>query len=230
MIGAGCSNIDSIMIRSIDCSFSIFSSGIQINVYKWITELVQEDSFRGAAQCLASASQVCLSLSQFGYLNSSWSVWWERLNMHLQEQASSWAGWSSSCWAVFPIFPFLHELQHMLKHPVLWDIWATYFHSKEEGPPFLSEAARRADGTDSPAWAAPGAEDSPGNEVGSELTCTRALQAEVLQAACAGARSSRWKEMEKGDSSQLKQHCFAERNGKFAVPAGLRQMTMAPRE
>lgn len=94
----------------------------------------------------------------------------------------------------------------------------------------MSEAARRADGTDSPAWAAPGAEDSPGNEVGSELTCTRALQAEVLQAACAGERSSRWKEMEKGDSSQLKQHCFAERNGKFAVPAGLRQMTMAPRE
>lgn len=81
----------------------------------------------------------------------------------------------------------------------------------------MSEAARKAGGTDSPAWAVPGAEGSPGNdEVGSELTCTRALQAEVLQAACAGARSSRWKEMEKGDSLQLRQHCFAERNRKFA--------------
>lgn len=97
----------------------------------------------------------------------------------------------------------------------------------------MTKAARRADGTDSPHCAVPGAEDSLGNdEVGSELTRTRALQAEVLQAASAGARSSRWKEMEKGDSSQLRhrKHCFAERNRKFAVPAGLRQMTMAPWE
>lgn len=173
--------------------------------------------------------QVFLSLCQFGYLNSPGIVWGERLNMALQEQASSWAGWSSSRWAVFPIFPFLHELQHMLKYLVLWDIWAPYFHSEKEWPPFLSEVARRADGTDSPAWAVPGAEDSPGNdEIATELTCIQALEAEVLQAACAGARSSRWKEMEKGDSSQLWQHCFAERNRKFAVPAGLRQMTMAP--
>lgn len=126
--------------------------------------------------------------------------------------------WGSSGWSMFP-FPFPSmKLWHILKHLVQWDIWAPSFENREEGPPFSSEAARRAGGNASPAQDAPGAEDSPGNHRG-----RLHLKQEYIPATCSGLLVLVWDEADwkwKGDSShqQLKTHYIAERNGKCAVP------------